>query len=254
MPESRLYNSEYYDAFTTQTNDIEFYKSLIDKGATVLELGCGTGRVSFELSEIASEIVAVDVAQVMLDQAKAQRSKENIEYIKADITDLKLGRQFDYLIAPFRVMQALETDVEVAGFLSSLKAHMNESSIASVNVFNPKFSAEEMATEWVQDGETDCGQAILENGDVVKFTDIRQRISPDSQVMYPELVYRRYREGEFLDEHRNPICMRYWYPQQFLDLLSHNGFEIVDTWGGYDGQIYGEGPELVVSIRLRSSV
>ncbi len=250
MPESRLYNADYYDAFTTQTNDVDFYRGLITGSPTILELGCGTGRVASALSDLASQIVAVDVAEVMLDQAKEKRAKKNIEYIRADITDFNFSKHFDLLIAPFRVMQALETDPEVDGFLSTLKNHMNKQSLALVNVFNPKFSLEEMKTNWVKEEETECGEATLENGDVIKFSDVRERISPENQVMYPELIYRRYRDGKFIDKHINPICMRYWYPDQFKNLFLENGFEVTNSWGGYDGETYGKGPELVLAVRL----
>lgn len=51
MPESRNYNSEYYDAITQQTDDIRFYFGFVSPEKSVLELGCGTGRVSLPLTK-----------------------------------------------------------------------------------------------------------------------------------------------------------------------------------------------------------
>jgi hypothetical protein len=68
-------------------------------------------------------------------------------------------------------------------------------------------------------------------------------------VLFPEIIYRRYREEVLIDEHVNPISMRYYYPDEFRSRILSAGFEITDLWGGYRGEVYGEGPELVVGFR-----
>jgi hypothetical protein len=79
--------------------------------------------------------------------------------------------------------------------------------------------------------------------------DERKHLDADRQVLYPTLIYRRYRDGALVDEHINPICMRYYYPEQFIALIEDHGFSIVDSWGGYSNEPYGEGGELVVAFR-----
>ena len=77
----------------------------------------------------------------------------------------------------------------------------------------------------------------------------RKHLDVDRQVLYPKLVYRRYRDETLVDEHVNPICMRYYYPEEFKALIEDHGFSIIDRWGGYSGQAYGDGGELVVAFR-----
>jgi ubiquinone/menaquinone biosynthesis C-methylase UbiE len=62
MPESRRYHAEYYDAITTQTDDIQFYSEFVSPQTTVLELGCGTGRVSLALASSVKRLVGVDIS------------------------------------------------------------------------------------------------------------------------------------------------------------------------------------------------
>ena len=47
-----------------------------------------------------------------------------------------------------------------------------------------------------------------------------------------------------------PIPMRCFYPDEFLDLIRSAGFTIAGSWGGYTGEPYGEGKELVVEFAL----
>ena len=74
---------------------------------------------------------------------------------------------------------------------------------------------------------------------------------------YPELVYRLYAEGYaghegviLRDEVVQPLSMRCYYPDQFLRLIESHGFRVIARWGGYNGEAYGDGPELVAQCKL----
>jgi SAM-dependent methyltransferase len=249
MPESRHYNSEYYDAITTQTNDIEFYKKFVNRETRVLELGCGTGRVGFALEGLVREVVGVDISPEMLSRAQAKNAGKRISFVEGDITSIYLGSRFELIIAPFRVMQALEADAQVAGLFQVIREHLAEGGTAILNVFNPLYPREEMAAKWVREGETAYREAQLANGDILKTSDIRRVLDAERQVLHPQLIHRRYRDGKLIDEHVNPICMRYYYADQFKDLIVRNGYTISGSWGGYNDEAYGAGSELVVAFR-----
>jgi hypothetical protein len=40
--------------------------------------------------------------------------------------------------------------------------------------------------------------------------------------------------------------MRCHYPDEFEALIRDHGFTVTNRWGGYRGETYGDGPELVV--------
>lgn len=64
--------------------------------ATVLDAGCGSGRVAIELAAHGIEVVGVDVDPSMLATAR-QRAPE-ITWVEADLTTLALGRTFDLVV------------------------------------------------------------------------------------------------------------------------------------------------------------
>jgi hypothetical protein len=39
------------------------------------------------------------------------------------------------------------------------------------------------------------------------------------------------------------------YYDQFIGLIEGHGFSVINRWGGYDNEPYGQGPELVVAFR-----
>jgi len=105
--------------------------------------------------------------------------------------------------------------------------------------------------EWCTEDEKLAWETFV-GGARITCYDRRPRIDPDNLVLYPELVYRRY-EGDVLkDETVLKIAMKCYYPEEFEKLILDRGFRIVDRWGGYAGERYGEGPELVVQFADRN--
>ena len=64
--------------------------------STVLDAGCGTGRVAIELDARGMDVVGVDVDASML--ATAGVRGPGVEWILADLRTLDLGRTFDVVV------------------------------------------------------------------------------------------------------------------------------------------------------------
>ena len=64
--------------------------------ATVLDAGCGTGRVAMELARHGIDVVGVDVDASML--ATARRRAPALSWIEHDLATLDLGRVFDVVV------------------------------------------------------------------------------------------------------------------------------------------------------------
>jgi SAM-dependent methyltransferase len=63
---------------------------------SVLDAGCGTGRVGRELARRGVEVVGVDASESMIATARA--SDPEIEWVVADMGALDLGRTFDLVL------------------------------------------------------------------------------------------------------------------------------------------------------------
>ncbi len=64
--------------------------------ASVLDAGCGTGRVARELARRGIEVVGVDLDESMI--ATARRLAPELSWVAADVTELDLGRTFDVVV------------------------------------------------------------------------------------------------------------------------------------------------------------
>ncbi|MCU1461145.1 MAG: Methyltransferase type 11 [Acidimicrobiales bacterium] len=63
---------------------------------SVLDAGCGSGRVAIELARRGVAVVGVDADASMLATARANAPA--IEWVQADVTDLDLARAFDVVV------------------------------------------------------------------------------------------------------------------------------------------------------------
>ena len=79
---------------------------------TVLDAGCGTGRVAIELARRGIDVVGVDADPAMLDQARVK--SPDGAWVEADLVTLDLGRTFDVVVAAGNVMIFLATGTEAA--------------------------------------------------------------------------------------------------------------------------------------------
>lgn len=70
--------------------------------ATVLDAGCGTGRVAVELARRGVEVIGVDLDPSML--AVAREAAPAVAWEQADLAELDLGRTFDVVLAAGNVM------------------------------------------------------------------------------------------------------------------------------------------------------
>ena len=88
---------------------------------SVLDAGCGTGRVAIELAARGVEVVGVDLDPSMLAEARAKAT--HLRWVEADLADVALGRTFDVVALPGNVMIFVHPGTEAA-VVRSLAEHV----------------------------------------------------------------------------------------------------------------------------------
>ncbi len=80
--------------------------------ASVLDAGCGTGRVAIELAARGIDVVGVDLDPAMIGPARVKAPE--LEWIEADLATVDVGRQFDVVVMAGNVMIFVEPGAEAA--------------------------------------------------------------------------------------------------------------------------------------------
>lgn len=79
---------------------------------SMLDAGCGTGRVAVELARRGVDVVGVDVDPGMIERARA--AAPGLPWVLGDIATVDLGRTFDVVLLAGNVMIFLERGTEGA--------------------------------------------------------------------------------------------------------------------------------------------
>lgn len=87
-----------FDELADRGVDVHGEASLVRsyRPASVLDAGCGTGRVAIELARHGVDVVGVDADGSMLDEAR--RRAPSLTWVLADLATLSLGRRFDVVV------------------------------------------------------------------------------------------------------------------------------------------------------------
>jgi len=107
---SALYYNTLTAADTRLRGDEEVYVGLAPPGASVLELGAGTGRLTCDLAARGFEVTGVDIAAAMLAQARERVGSispdvaARVTLKLGDLTALDLKRTFDLVICPYHTL------------------------------------------------------------------------------------------------------------------------------------------------------
>jgi SAM-dependent methyltransferase len=103
--------ADVYDLYVTSDLDVGFYVEEATKArGKVLELMCGTGRVSVPLLEVGVDLTCVDASAGMLarleERLHARKLKARV--VRADIRHLDLGEEeFELALVPFHSFSEL---------------------------------------------------------------------------------------------------------------------------------------------------
>lgn len=86
----------------TASGEPEIVHAAIPPGASVLELGCGSGRISTPLAELGHRVLGVDGSAEMLALCRG------IETVRSEIQQLHLAETFDAVLLPSHLINAPE--------------------------------------------------------------------------------------------------------------------------------------------------
>jgi SAM-dependent methyltransferase len=129
-----------YDAFFPPGPCESFYRSLAERtGGPVLELACGTGRLSVPLAKDGHELVGIDTSAAMLRTArrKAEAAGLTIEFVEQDMRSFELSRAFPLVFVSCNSLCHLTTNEELTGVLRRIARHLAPGGLLAFDIVNP---------------------------------------------------------------------------------------------------------------------
>jgi len=121
---ARFYDWE--NAQTVQRRDVGFWQRLAAAAeGRVLELGCGTGRVTVPVAKSGTNVIGIDRSAPMLARAGARLRRAKLlrraTLVRGDIRSLPFRpRTFALVMAPYGILQSLVRERDLQGALLSV--------------------------------------------------------------------------------------------------------------------------------------
>ena len=214
-----------YDAENAQNaqfaTDGQFYLALARQvGGPVLELGCGTGRITILLAQQGIEITGLDLVPEMLERARQKAEGLSIRWVEGDVRSFQLEQQFRLICATGGVFNLLLTRSDQEGMLAQIREHLMPEGIFAIDVVVPR-------PEWMGNHaeEEPWDTYVTEDGREIHLSGT-DHYDPIHQVKH-EMAYRRWRgaEGQMVTKSAS-FAFRYIFPQEMETLLHYNGFSV----------------------------
>lgn len=226
---------KYYDLlYGDFREDINFYKNVI-KGGDVLELMCGTGRISQELSKFSNPF-CLDIDERMLKIAK----NKGLNCIKADVRDFKINKKFDFVIIPLNSLLLFNT-IEKVKILKNSEEHLKDNGKIIVDILPPLNFEESMV--YLGDHK------IKENLEIWRF--FVPNYSEDMRELYLTYFYDIFENGNY----RRDSAVLTLYMENFEDMkkiVRMAKLKILKVYGNYAmDDFYPETSEKMIFIMER---
>ena len=236
MSTGSAYPASLYDATHTGTDgDVEFYRAACAGARSVLELGCGSGRIVLACAPPTAAVVGVDVHPELLslarDRAGALTRPGSLDFFEGDMRNVRLGKRFDRVIIPYGGIFCLANDDELRACLETVRVHLNPGGQVILDTY--------AADGFHADGETQGEDArrfdAWREVKVIRVDGRRVRVEERSAWDRPaQRILAQYRytaDDTIIAETELP--QRYLLAEQLLLALMHAELEPIALWGDF---------------------
>jgi len=110
------YDGLFYDKLIAPNQDRMFgeIKKIINADCRILDVGCGTGRLAFQLSNYCSKVVGIDLSSKNIGVANGNLNGKfsNIEFLHGDagIVRERISEKFDYAVITYVIHEMPESE------------------------------------------------------------------------------------------------------------------------------------------------
>jgi SAM-dependent methyltransferase len=250
---SRL-NTQSYDlgvgrGAPADDKDVAFYRRLAAaSGPRVLELGCGTGRVTIALAEAGLESTGLDLSPGMLQEAQSKverlepATRARLRFFEADMKDFTLGLQFDTVVIPARAFAFLLTIEAQRACLARVFDHLRPRGVLSIDVFDPRL---DLCLPGVTKGRTETAVDPA-TGRTFRVEVISRHNDTLSQVLREAWRFTELdAAGAILQAEDEELVLRWTYRYEMRHLLELAGFDRIEEQSDFAGSPPAYGGEQV---------
>ena len=216
----------------SKRDDCIYYQQLLEKHCcqTVLELGCGTGRIVGFLNSRGYKAFGIDNSHEMLLYNRSQRMSSVVEM---DMCHLGFNNTFDAVIIPHNTLNLLHDEKIISQCLKEIKRVLTKNGLLVVQLFSlTKALTDQAHKRLFQFALFD----IKGNGKLVKES-IKTYYPETDRLMMEERYKIRLFDNPLLNRNYNQFLpLTVYSPSKWLDIIKKSGFKIYSVHSGHDSE------------------
>jgi SAM-dependent methyltransferase len=154
---------ELYQRLPDRAEDAALLHRLLPAGASILDLGCGTGRLAEPLARLGHPVTGVDNEPAMIAALRLTTG------VVGDITTVDLGTRYDAVLLMSHFVDTADAEL-VGGALRAVRRHIRDDGVAVVERHAPGwvYTCRESSRE--ADGIRFTLTDLVRDGDVLTAT------------------------------------------------------------------------------------
>lgn len=236
--------------------DLEFYRDQCRDAESILELGCGYGRVLEALCDGDRRlVVGLDLDRGLLGLAQARLRTATacpIELVRGDMRRFGFDRKFDRILIPYSAIYCLLSIVDLHACLSNISEHLNPDGLLVFDAYSADAFHRPAAKKREGDAsdETDEADEVarIDHDGAIYHVIERTEWSPEEQRLDVVYLHEPRRGGTSI---ATRLEHRYLLSEQIAPLLESAGLRLLSLTGDYLGtQIRDDSEMLVATAQL----
>jgi SAM-dependent methyltransferase len=240
----------FYDLFYgKRDDDLQMYRDFaLAADGSILELGCGTGRVLVPLALDGYYVTGLELSETMLAAARAKveaaEVDDRVTLIQGDMRDFEIPSRFALAFIPINTfMHCYDTHQQLA-CLRCIHRHLQPGGHLIVDVYHPDLQA-----LLESDGRLVSEGTILdpETGHTIHRLYTR-RLDLAAQIQHITFIMDETDSGGTVRRTLFPFDMRFVYRYEMELLLHVAGYRLEAVYGSYDLEPFESSSEKMIFI------
>jgi SAM-dependent methyltransferase len=229
-PGSDLYHdlAHLYDLIVQPGPCEQFYRDLAqEKCGKVLELACGTGRLTIPLARDGHSVTGVDSSFSMLKLAhqKSRIERLQVELLNADMRLFEIGARFGLVVVGSNSLAHLITTDDIRACFRCVRRHLEPDGIFAFDIINPDINA--LAQPPSRRTRLDLGP------NPSSAMPIEEESTYDPVTQLRTLRWHLFGSRITAAAALAPMVLRTIYPQELPLLLEIEGLTLVGRYGDF---------------------
>jgi SAM-dependent methyltransferase len=243
---------DWENARTMARRDVPFWQRVAAAaGGPVLELGCGTGRVTVPLARAGISLVGIDLSGPMLSRARNRLRRARLSarapLVRGDIRHLPFApATFALVAAPYGILQSLVRERDLAATLNAVAAALRPGGRLVMELVADLPAWREYREETKLRGWRPGRRAHL-----TLVESVRQDRRRGLTIFDQEFVERR---GGEVSRRRFALAFRTLSVPQMERRLGRAGLRVAARLGSYEGDPWTRGSDTWILIAERRTV